>query len=552
MYVLGRVSVSASIFLLLILLGGGLIVGYQGQSNAPSLVLRFLALPVVSLWLGITLTRNKDLIRWLQSDYQRFSPTQVVIIASALYTLVMFGMKAAKSISLNYELFDAGLYVNKLFRMSQAHPSDMWALALVEGHFQPISALFAVAYGVVNSPLVPYGLETIVLASGAIPVFLLAQRVWGPGIGAVTLALAYLLSPLVQFNDILGFHPDHIVLPSLLWAFYFAEAGRYGRSTLALLVLCSASEPWIPLAAAFGAFLILQHKKYSLGVVTFVGFTALFFYILFVHQPQFGAINSGYDLVKLGSPYSMLLSGDPSQIVKLLAEPRKLFFVCFLFFPFLFLPLRAWPVMVVALPDLAKILLSSEMLHFSVEGHYTLGLIAVMFAGYIYSLKEVADSYGAWVLGRLPIVTLVLTVGLSVAHSPLPTSFNFWSNWSGGAFNYRNYFSDGRTQSLRQVERLVGDDMNAKVEVTNGAFTPELGKRKTFVYLFPSQKWQDADYIVIDKTKFKGAGADSAQLDYRERLTKAQSQLQTSGFKQLLDDEYVQLWSRQLRGSQPQ
>jgi uncharacterized membrane protein len=552
MYFLARVSLSASIFLLLILLGGCLIVSYQGQTNAPSLVLRFLALPVASLWLGITLIKNKDLMRWMQSYYQRISPTQVVIVASALYASAMFGMKAAKSVSLNYELFDAGLYVNKLFRMSQASPSDMWALALVEGHFQPISVFFAGAYSIGNSPLVPYGLETLVLASGAMPVFLLAQRVWGPGIGAVALALAYLLSPLVQFNDILGFHPDHIVLPSLLWAFYFAEAGRFGRSTLALLVMCLASEPWMPLAAAFGVFLILQHKKYSLGVATFVGFTALFFFVLVVLLPMYYALNSGHELLGNSSPYATVLSGTLTEIAGLLASPRKLFFLFFLLFPFLFLPLRAWLVMVVALPDLAKILLSSEMLHFSVEGHYTLGLVAVMFVGYVYSLKELASHYGAWTIERLPILTLVLTVGLSVAHSPMPTSFNFWSNWSGGAFNYKNFLSDGRTQSLRQVERLVGDDVNAKVEVTNGAFTPELGKRKSMVHLFPGPNWKDADYIVIDKTRFKGAGSDSNQSAYSAHLATAQGQLPDAGFTVLYDDAYVKLWARSQEKLPPQ
>jgi len=552
MHVLTRVSISASIFLLVVLLGGGLIAFYQGQPNAPSLVLRFLALPVVSLWLGITLIKNAVLMGWLQCQCQRIGPTQVVIGASALYAVVMFGMKAARSVSLNYELFDAGLYINKLFRMSQASLSDLWALALVEGHFQPISVLFAFAYGLGNSPLLPYGLETLVLASGAMPVFLLAQRVWGHGLGGVALALAYLLSPLVQFNDILGFHPDHIVLPALLWAFYFAETGRYERSAGALLVLCLGSEPWIPLAAAFGVFLGLQHKKYILGTVIFVGFATFFFFLLFFILPKYGAFNLGYEFLIIRSPYATLLTGDPLQIAGLLASPRKLFFVFFLLFPFLFLPLRAWTVMVVALPDLAKTLLSSEMLHFSVEGHYTLGLVAVMFVGYIYGLRDIASRYGVWVIERLPIVTLLLTAGLSVAHSPMPTSFNFWSNWSGGAFNYNNYLSDGRTQSLRRVENLVGNHVNAKVEVTNGAFTPNLGKRNSMVHLFPGPNWKDADYIVIDKTKFKGAGSDSNQVASSRDLALARSQLPEVGFSVLHDDDYVQLWGRTRQNSRHQ
>ena len=204
--------------------------------------------------------------------------------------------------------------------------------------------------------------------------------------------------------------------------------------------------------------------------------------------------------------------------------------------------------MVVGLPDLAKTLLSSEMLHFSVEGHYTLGLIAVLFVGYIYSLKHLSEKCGSWVIERLPIVTLVITIGLSVAHSPMPISFNFWSNWSGGAFNYSNYLPSERTLSLRKVEQLIGQNTSLKLEVTNGAFTPKLGMRRPFVHLFPGPSWEGADFIVLDKKKFEGAGSHAAQSSYADLLAKALSQLPQSGFKLLLDDAYVQLWARESTG----
>jgi hypothetical protein len=136
----------------------------------------------------------------------------------------------------------------------------------------------------------------------------------------------------------------------------------------------------------------------------------------------------------------------------------------------------------------------------------------------------------------------VLTAGLSIAHSPIPISFNFWSNWSGGAFNYKNYLSDGRTQSLHQTERLVGSDANVIIEVTNGAFTPDLGKRTSMIRLFPSPNWMNANYIVIDKTKFKGAGSNSAQSAYASHMASALGELPRAGFTVLMEDDYVQLW----------
>lgn len=531
---------------ILVVLSGIILIGwYQGQTSVASLFVRYLALPLAMLWLGFALAKSSAFVCWLEKQFSKRDNLRPIYSAIIIYCLLMFALKSAKLFSLNYEVFDAGIYINKLWRLSQAPWLEMWHIALVEGHFQPISVLFGMLYGWSGSPLAPYLLETVVLASGAIPVFLLSLKLWKNGVGPTLIAFAYLFNPIVHFNDILGFHPDHIVLPALLWAFYFAEVGRYNASLLALGAICLSSEPWILLASSFGIYLALQHKKIIWGLSVAVGFMTLFVFILFYLLPHYGSINStnvpGSSLDALSS-YDTFLSSSPLAIIKLLIEPRKLFFLSFLLTPFLLLPLWSWAVMIVALPDLAKTLLSSEMLHYSVEGHYTLGLLAVIFVGYIHALNRLTKIHGRWVEEKLPIVTLVITIGLSIAHSPLPTSFDFWSNWSGGAFNYSNYVSSPRTESLRKAAHLVGTNPVTWVEITNGAFTPELGMRNSLVRLFPEQDWKQADFIVLDKTKYKGSGGHGLQLAYEARLDKAVKELPCC-FVVLYEDAYVELWS---------
>jgi len=520
-----------------------LVVWHQGETSTESRVIRYLVLPFVMLWLGMALSGNRFFVTWLDRWHINNRGVQHILLAVLLYCVLLFSLKFSKLISLNYELFDAGIYINKLWRISAAGWGEALHIALVEGHFQPILLLYGMFYGWFESPWLPYLLETVTLASGAIPVFLLARKILSAGIAPSLIAFSYLLHPIVQFNDILGFHPDHIVLPALLWAFYFAEAGRYRALFLSLVVLSLGSEPWIPLASAFGLFLALHYKKTVLGLVTAMGFMGLFVFVLFYLLPHYGALNSSNSVFSAESAYGALLSGNSVEFFKLLVEPRKIFFLFFLLFPFLLLPLRAWAVMVVALPDLAKTLLSSELLHYSVEGHYTLGLIGVLFVGYIHALKELSGQYGEWVVTRLPVVTLVITAGLSIAHSPLPTSFDFWSNWSGGAFNYGNYLSSERTYSLQTVEELVGADPETKIEITNAAFTPELGKRSHKIQLFPSPHWKQADFVVLDRTHYKGAGAHTAQSEYGERFAQAISELGCC-FTLLYEDDQVQLWSQ--------
>lgn len=521
-----------------------LIVRLDGKSTAITLGLRYLALPTAMVLLGVYLALDKkvfDLVAKLQT---LIGSRNSIISAICLYIILIFSLKVAKLNSLNYEFFDLGIYINLLYRIANADLIESLRLSLVEGHFQPVMLFFAGIYGITNSSVVPLGIETVILASGAIPVFMLAREIWSDARSALLLSFTYLMCPLVQFNDLLGFHPDHIVLPCLLWSFYSAHTGRFGMMTVFLLLVSCASEPWIPLASAFGIYFLLEHKKYLFGANIFLGFAILFFVVIFFLQPKFGAMNSGIALLDRGSPYAVTLSGGIEQLFDWVNNPRKLFFLFFIFFPFLFLSFPAWTVMIIAIPDLAKTMLSSEMLHFSVEGHYTLGLIAVTFVGYIYGVKKMSARYGKWIIDKVSVISFTVMIGFAVAHSPLPISFDFWTNWSGGAFNYKNYFESESGKSLREIERRVGADPDTKIEMTNNSFTSKLVRRNDMVHLFPSANWESADFVVIDKRGLYGSGAHATHEAYLLGFRQATYQLPEAGFTIDFEDNYFQLWKK--------
>jgi uncharacterized membrane protein len=536
---------SVGIFFLLIVLGYILIYANEGATSTGSLILRYTALPLSALWLGTVLAVHNDQKQWIDIKLKTYKARNFLISAFILYCFVLISLKTLKSVSLNYELFDTGLYINKLWRLAHAGSGDGWAIGLVEGHFQPIIFLYAFIYGLFDSPLLPFFLETITLASGVVPVYLLAKSKLNDNVSPLLIALAYLANPLLQFNDILGFHPDHIVLTSLLWAFCFAETRSYKATVVALIFVSLGSEPWIPIASAFGVYLWIGRGEKLLGVIVSMVFAMLFFCVLFWILPKFGSTNSaqlvfgsdtGY------SPYSILTSGSIGEVFKLIIQPQKAFFVFFLLFPFLFLPLRSLSILIVAIPSIVKTLGSSELLHYSVEGHYTLALIAVMFVGYIQALAKLSYHRVFKNSSQVAIVTLTIMVTFSLVHGPLPVSFDFWSNWSAGSFNFRNYLETERTRSLQKAEKLIGLSVDEKVEISNGAFTPNLARRH-YLSLFPSAQWKQSDYVLIDKAKYKGAGADGAQALYSSNFSVAVASL-PDHFQLVVDDSNIQLWSK--------
>jgi uncharacterized membrane protein len=351
-----------------------------------------------------------------------------------------------------------------------------------------------------------------------------------------------LLNPAVQFNDILGFHPDHLVLPLLLWAFYFLEVNKFLYMCLSLVLIITLGEAWIPLIFSFGIYIIIQKNKFFLGLtVTFISFALFLFLILYLHQ-DFLHMGPGLQVIaKPDTAYSFALTGNLFKVFLTFFDLKKIFFFFFLLLPLLFLPLYYLPVLVVGIPEVFKILTSSEMLHYSVEGHYTLGLIGVFFVGYIYALRKLMNICVNKITYQLPFVTLIVTISMCIAHSPLPISFNFWSSWSGGSFNYHNYIATSETYSLRSLGKFIEYDSYDKFFISNGSFIPWMATLKNPIGLFPNNGWKESNYIILDKNRFKGSGSELGQLEYLRRFMIERDYLSTH-FILIFSDKNYELW----------
>jgi len=489
--------------------------GRVGFAYPHGVAVRYLVVPVCGLAIALFLSNYTVAFRnWLSGQ----KAIRWVISIALIYTLLLVALKYLKFSAFNFEFFDAGIYDNKLWRIASAGWSDKVQAALFEGHFQPITLFYTLLYEIAETPFLPYLAETVALASGAVPLFLIARRVLVDDFLAALVSSAYLFYPALHFNDILGFHPDHVHLVALLWAFYFAQIEKHWAMAGALLLACSGSEQWIPGVAFFGLYLAFGQKKWLLGGAVFVSAISLFIFLLWYLMPHFNSLSSGQAVfVAQGSSYSNLASGNFVALAKGLLSPYKIFFLFFLLGPLLFLPAIAVPVFLVALPDLAKTLLSEEALHHAVEGHYTLGMIAVFFVAYVHALGTLRGKWGQAFTDRIGVIVLVLTVSMAVAHSPLPISMDFWTKWGAlPGFHYSNYLPNARTAALKEAEALIGTDANQTVELTNSAYTPLIVHRHN-IKLFPSPTWRKADFIIIDSGRTQHTGAVAAEDQYNKQ-----------------------------------
>src|SRR5437660_2654994 len=139
-------------------------------------------------------------------------------------------------------------------------------------HFEPIILPLSLLYLFYADPRILLVFQTLVLVSGALPVFLLTRKYlpeWP--ILAALMVVAYLLSPALLGLNIFDFHPVSLATPLLLYAILALTHRHYVWFLIACVLACMCKED-IPLAVALlGILLIWKYKLPRLGTALIIG-----------------------------------------------------------------------------------------------------------------------------------------------------------------------------------------------------------------------------------------------------------------------------------------
>lgn len=172
-------------------------------------------------------------------------------------------------------------------------------------HVEPILLPLSLLYLIYPDPRTLLIFQTLVLASGTLPIFLLTRRyipAWP--LLAPVMATAYLFSPALLGENLYDFHPVSLATPLILYAFLALAYRRYGWFLVACILAMSCKEDVPFTMALFGLLLIWKYKLPRLGSVLIVVGLIWFSLAFFVVMPHFlGAKNNNfwYRYADLGS-----------------------------------------------------------------------------------------------------------------------------------------------------------------------------------------------------------------------------------------------------------
>ncbi len=367
-------------------------------------------------------------------------------LAMGLVYVVLFGSLslvrhwAFHSTALDLGVFDQvlwntvhGRFMESTLSLERCDPHSFFL-----DHFSPALLLIVPFYAIAPRPETLIVFQTIALALGAWPIYLLARRFLHRSEERLVWLAAYLLSAPLAWISFYDFHEITLAVLPLGLAVYFLAT----RRTLPLLLSLGASflmKEELPLVAIGFGLALMAQRRWRIGLFVTLASAAWFLVTLKVIIPAFAG----------GAPYQYLgryaslgtdefeiartLVLDPLRVLRVLVSGEwgsKLAFVLTLFAPGLGLAVRSRWALIPAIIPLGYLLLSDYGGEHTHHNQYGAPLIPLALGASIIGFAAVSDR--TRVRWRLSAAVLGSTLAFSLVHGALPLTPGFYDAYLRG------------------------------------------------------------------------------------------------------------------------
>lgn len=359
-------------------------------------------------------------------------------------------------------------------------------------------ALLAPFYFIYQGPETLLVIQTIIIAFGALGLYLLGNRVLKNKWISILFAFAYLMFVPLQRANLFDFHAVSVVPTFLIFMFYFGMTKRYFWSFVFALLAISTKEQVALSCAMYGLYLVYSniHKNHdhkqtifglSMILLGIIWVSVIYFLII----PTFGKDGSHFAMYR----YSHLGDSTLDIIKNVLFRPFDtlgfLFVIdtaryfWFLYGPTLFLSFLSPSIAIIPIFDFAINLLSNDGNMKNIIFQYTSVITPFVFISAIFGFVKIRDKFtrinskilGAWIA--------ISVISFSLVKSPLP--------WSQEADGHQSSYSIEDVSRINKWRQTLSDE-NLIVSTTP-SLSSHFSHRKT-LYVF-DERFEGSDYIVI-------------------------------------------------------
>lgn len=364
--------------------------------------------------------------------------------------------------------------------------------------------LISPLYLIWSDPRMLLLLQTIVVALGAVFVYLIAMHFLKNKPLALTFSTLYLLNPSLQFSNLYDFHAVVLGTTLLLGTFYFFIKKRYVLFLLfAILAGLTKEEVWA-IISLFGLAIILRTiftNKFKFSFTKKNIFELIFGFLVFLISAFicYLLIWKVIPLVRGGQHFALSYYSDfgatptdvskniflmPLKTISIILSPQRLVYLLQLFLPFGFMSLLSPLYLVFALPDLLINVLSSNPALRQIYYQYTGAITPFIVISAIYTVAFFKKRF-ARIDNRLIIIYLVICTFLAAYfYGPLPgakqANIEMFTNQLANRKTIDNFLS----KIPKRYSIAASNNLGSHLSQRKNLYTIPIGIGKADVILF--------------------------------------------------------------------
>jgi uncharacterized membrane protein len=391
-------------------------------------------------------------------------------------------------------------------------------------HFEPIMFVISLLYVVAPSPKTLQLFQALVVACGVFPTYWIASRRLRSTVAGVAFAALYLLFPALQAAVTYDFHAVTLAMAFLMFALYFMLTRNHVGLYIACLLALSTKEE-LPLAVALiGLSVALLQRRWRVGFgVVGMAVVWLVVELVIMHLASpLGHSPTASRYAQLGnSPVQVaiyILTHPVTIIQHYVLEPTHLNYLRSLLAPVAYLPILSPLALLIAVPEIAINILSSDRSMYSGIYQYNAVIVPVMIFAAIESVALLVRGANRLLGPSTQMLTRVAWQPVRAAATQLkrvPQTafsrgvllvillvvllFSLRAQGARGESPLARGFTWPQTTAHAQLASsfVAMVPPNASLSAQSD-LVPHLSQRR-FIYLYPYHA-QDADYVLLDVT----------------------------------------------------
>lgn len=312
-------------------------------------------------------------------------------------------------------------------RIFQTSTDEGTIISRLSGHADFMLILLSPLYLIWPHPKMLLLIQTLILALGAVFVFLIAKELLKNKNLALIFGFLFLMNPAIQFTNLYDFHAVTIATTTLLASFYFFLKKKYFLLVIFLILSAIAKEQvWI-ITSIFGFFLLFKKTKKLklLGAAIILFSLIIFTYLIWYAIPK----NSGGQHFALAyysdfgnSPTEVIKTVflSPQKVISTIFEVNQLGYLKQIFIPLGFLSLISPVYLIFTIPDLLINLLSNNSQLHQIYYQYTSTITPFIFISAIFTVRKILKWFPKIPRFYIAIYLLIFTLFSAYSFGPLP------------------------------------------------------------------------------------------------------------------------------------